>query len=291
MTRCFRTLSLLAAGAACLLADTTFNQTTKFTGGSMVEMMHRMAANPMMSRLGGGGMRTAFQDQKFTVYVKGNKMARIGELTSTLYDLDAGTMTIINNQRQTYTTETFDQMREQMQQMQSRSNHGNAGGNVQFDVKVDQTGQTRTIDGQTATETLITMTAQQQAQQGGTMVVKSDVWLVPASSSTQELRDFYKRLSTKFAEAFSSPGMGPAGSGIAAAMAETMKLNGFPVVNDVSVSGVAGMGAMAGGGDSSGGPLLVMETVSGGFAPGPVDDSHFTIPAGFKQEQQKHGGR
>lgn len=195
MTLLTRAGVLAGVTAGCLLADVTYTETTKYTGGTLLEMMQRMASNPIMSRLAGGGMKTAFQDQTSTVYVKGAKMARIGNSSSTMFDLDAGTMTNINNEKRTYSVETFEDLRQRMDQMQQRMNRGGSG-DLQFDVKVDKTGKTRNIKDQTAGETVMTLTAKNASSQGQ-MVVKVDAWLAPATSSTKELAEFQRKLAQK----------------------------------------------------------------------------------------------
>ncbi len=281
-------IGLLAGFSAALLpADASYTQVTKFTGGTAVEMAKKMANMPMIGRLGGGAMRDAFEDQHYDVYVKGNKMARLGGMISTIYDLDAGTITTINNTKQTYTTMTFDEMREQIERMQQRMNRRhNGGGNLQFDTKVEKTGQTRTIDRQNATETLITMTAKSDSEGGnGQMVVKTHAWLVPLSAPTRELVDFSRRLGEKFAYAYgSSPMMGAAAGGLGAAMKSAFSQDGYPIETDVEVSGVAGP---MGGGDSSA-PFMQMETQSSNFATGAVDAAKFSVPAGYKEEKRRH---
>jgi hypothetical protein len=256
----------------------------KFTGGTMVEMMKRMANNPMLGRRG-GAMAAAFQDQTFTVYIKGSKMARIGPVTSTIMDLDAGTMTIVNNERHTYSTQTFDEMQQRLQQTQQAMNHGQPVPDMQFDVKVDKTGRTRSIDGKTASETVVTLTAKSSGS-NGQMVVKVVTWLIAADETMHEAGEFYKRLSQKFAYAFAgSPGMGSAGAGIAAAYREMMKLDGYPVLSDIEVSGVATPMMPTGGTGDANAPFIKTETESSNFAAGPLDDSKFSIPAGYTQEQ------
>lgn len=281
-------IGLLAGFSAALLpADASYTQVTKFTGGTAVEMAKKMANMPMIGRLGGGAMRDAFEDQHYDVYVKGNKMARLGGMISTIYDLDAGTITTINNTKQTYTTMTFDEMREQIERMQQRMNRRhNGGGNLQFDTKVEKTGQTRTIDRQNATETLITMTAKSDSEGGnGQMVVKTHAWLVPLSAPTRELVDFSRRLGEKFAYAYgSSPMMGAAAGGLGAAMKSAFSQDGYPIETDVEVSGVAGP---MGGGDSSA-PFMQMETQSSNYATGAVDAAKFSVPAGYKEEKRRH---
>lgn len=290
MNPCARIAFLTALAASSLLADVTYNQTTKFTGGSMLEMMRRMASNPIMGRLGGGNLKNAFQDQVYTVYVKGNKMARIGSLNSMICDLDAGTITIINHEKQTYTVSTFDEMRQRMEEMQRRMNRGQ-GGDLDFDVKTEKTGQTRNIDGQGASEVLITMTAK-SASNNGQMVVKDHAWLVPSTSATRELHDFYKRLSEKYAYAMAGfvPSLGAANGGLSAAMKEAFQQDGYPVLSDMDVSGVSSPMAnnpMMGHNSDPNAPFIQMESSASNFAQGAVDDSKFAVPAGYKQEQAR----
>jgi hypothetical protein len=268
------------------LADVTFDQSVKFTGGSMIEMMRRMANNPLIGRMGGGAMATAFQDQTFTVYVKGNKMARIGQTTSTITDLDAGTITIINNEKHTYSTETFDEMRQHLDEMQQRMNRGSGGSDIQFDVKIDKTGQSRTIDGETATEDIITLTAK-PGSTNSQMAVRMDAWLIPPNASTRELADYFKRLSEKFIYAFGAmPGLGAAASGINAAGRAVMQLDGYPVLSEMQISGVASP-MMGRSNTDPNAPFITTETRASKFVSGPVDDSKFGIPEGYTQEQPR----
>lgn len=287
MKVCLQIGLLAGLSAGVLLADASYTQVTKFTGGTAIDMAKKMADMPLIGRMGGGAMRNAFEDQHYDVYVKGNKMARLGGTVSTIYDLDAGTVTTINNTKQSYSTMTFDEMREQMEKMQQRMNKNKgSGGDLQFDVKVDKTGETRTINGATATETVMTMTAKQESA-SGQMVVKTHLWLVPLSASTREVMDFARKLGEKFAYAYGgSPMMGPASGGLAAAMKEAFKQDGYPVENDIEVSGVAMAGPMGGGGDSSA-PFMQMVMQSSNFATGAVDDAKFSVPAGYKEEKRR----
>jgi hypothetical protein len=286
-------ISLIASIAACgLLGDVTYHQTTKFTGGSLVEAMKKMASMPLMGRMGGGAMKTAFADQQHDVYIKGNKMASIGPLTSILYDLDAGTITTINHEKSTYSTMTFDELRQQMEQVQQRMHKG-TGQDIEFDMKLSDTGQTRTIDGQTATEKLLTMTAK-QAGKDGQMVIKSHLWLAPPTPPMNEVAEFHKRLATKAAFAMGgfSPMMGSASTGLQAAMKQSFEQNGYPVLTETEVSGVVGggspLGAMMGqGGGDPNTPMIQTEMQTENFVTASVDDGKFAIPADYKEEKRR----
>ena len=284
---CIGVLSGLAA--TCALGDVSYDQTTHYTGGTLIETMQAMANNPIMGRLGGAKMKAAFEDQTSHVYVKGSKMARIGDLNSTIFDLDAGTVTSIDHQRHAYTVMTFEEMRQQMEQMEQKMSRGQ-GGDLQFDIKTDKTGKTRDLNGKTASELLLTLTAK-AANANGQMVVHVDSWLVPTDATTEELRDYGKRLQEKFGYVFmGAPSLGGAASGINAAMKASMAQDGYPVLSDIEVSGVTSpmAGPFAHGATDPNAALIKMEMQALNFAGGPVDDAKFGIPAGYKQESRKH---
>lgn len=290
MNRLFGAVVLSGLAASCLFADVSYNETMKYTGGTMVEMLHNMANMPLVGRMAGGGLKAALQDQNYTIYIKGSKMARLGGLSSSIYDLDAGTITIINNEKRTFTVQTFDELRERMEKMQERMNHGQ-GANLDFDIKSENTGEKRDINGQTATGVVITMTAK-SASAGGQMVIKTHAWLVPPDAAMREATDYSKRLAEKFQYAFSgfSPALGGAGRGISAAMKEAMKQNGYPIVTDIEVSGVSSpMQGMTGQDNSSNpnAPAIQMETQTSNFSAGSVDDSKFNVPSDYKQEKPR----
>jgi hypothetical protein len=271
----------------CVVGDVTFDQSMRYTGGSLLDMIRSMAGNPLIGRLAGGNLNSAFQDQNFKVYVKGAKMARMGGTLSTIYDLDAGTITLINNEKRSYMVRTFDEVRQEMERAQQRLNRNKAG-DFDFTTKVEKTGQTRTIDGQTATETRATMTAK-SAGANGQMVVNAVYWLAPFEPATRELLDYSKRLHQKFNYAFmGSPALGAAAAGINAAMEEGTTFDGYPVLADTEVSGIAAAGPFARGNGDSSAPLIKVETHSSNFIQGPVDDSNLSVPAGYKQEAGRH---
>jgi hypothetical protein len=272
-------LALLVIGS--LFGDVTYDQSVRYTGGTLPGTMRKMAGNADH----GSTLRAASQDQKFTVYVKGPKMARIGTDFSWIYDLDAGTVTTLDNQKRTYSKLTFEEMRQQMNQVQQRATKDPTS-NVEFDVKSEKTGQTRTIDGRTASEIRITLTSK-SAGAKGRMVVTADLWLIPLEPATREIVNYSRRLSVRFGETFSgSPMLGAASAGIGAAMKEAAKLDGYSVLTDVDVSGVSSplTAAMGSANNDANAPLVKAEIQSSNFVLGTVDDSKFAIPAGYMEQ-------
>src|SRR5450631_4465302 len=96
------------AVAPSLLADFTYHETTKITGGAIVGMMKMVSAFSSQARKVGEPVVS-------TVYSKGNKMARVNDNDTEIIDLDAETITTINNHDHTYVVMTLEQMRQQME--------------------------------------------------------------------------------------------------------------------------------------------------------------------------------
>jgi hypothetical protein len=124
------------------------------------------------------------------------------------------------------------------------------------------------------------------------MVVHADSWMVPDKPGANEIREFQQKLATKFQGILgASPMMGAASKGISAATIESLKAGGYPVQTKTEISGVSSpMGAMtgrSGGGGDPNAPFLVTESQYSNFSSGPVDDSKFVVPDGYKN--QTHG--
>jgi hypothetical protein len=283
---------MLLAGAGYVLGDVSYEESVRYTGGSLVNMMRSMGSG-IMGKMAGGRMNKALQDQTYKVYLKGSKMARLGPDTSMIFDLDAGTMTTIDIQKKSYSTITFDEINRRMEEMQKRlSKESSRPAEIQFDSKVEPTGQTRAIDGQDAKEYVMTVVA--QGQQTG-MHVKSDLWVVSSLPGIQELRSFQKKMSAKLSNMSGlNPLMGTASSGLDQLSKETLKMQGYPITQEVTVSGVQSpmspMMAMRNGGQENkdpNAPFLIMNTDSKSFSDGAVSDSVFEIPAGYKEQKMR----
>jgi hypothetical protein len=284
-----RVAALASAAACCLFADASYSETVHYEGGSLIEMMRGMASGPM-GKMMGDRMGQAFQDQTYAVYLKGNKMARIGPLTSTITDLDAGTMTSINNTKKTYTVTTFEEMKQAGAEMQKRMKGGDA--NLDFNIKVDKTGNKKTIDGQTATEYLMTMTAKETSEAGGMKVV-SHVWMVPAEPGADEIRAYYKKVSAQYKDALGgvgNPMMGGAMKGLSAASAQLATMDGVAVETHMEMSGIASpMGPMAQQSGDPNTPALIMGTQNKNYSKVGVDDAKFSVPEGYQKVDRSMG--
>lgn len=94
-------LSLLLSTAA--RADFQYQETTQITGGSMLGLMQMAGKFSHQAKDAGAPIAS-------TVYVQGNRMARVNAQRIEIIDLDKQTITTADLQKHTYTEMTFDQM-------------------------------------------------------------------------------------------------------------------------------------------------------------------------------------
>jgi len=250
---------MLALAGVGLRADFSYQETVKVTGGSMVRMMRMIP---------GGGK--AFEPHTNYIYLRGNRMARIGPDRGTIIDLDKETITEISFEKKTYSVLTFDEMRQLTQAAQARmaeARQQQGADQAQLTMKVDvkQTGQTRNIGGMNTKEYLLTLAVEAQSTQEGQPGVasltdiESDMWMAPQIPGYKEFADFQLRMAKKLALAGD---MNPmmmqmrnSGSAMAKMGEEMAKLQGTPILTVTRMKGLGGMpgGAPSGGGGQSGG--------------------------------------
>jgi hypothetical protein len=250
-------LSLLLPCAA--LADFQYQETTQITGGSALSLM-KMAGH--FSRQA----RDAGLPIVSTVYVQGNRMARVDAETIEIIDLDKETITHVDLQKHTYTEMTFEQLRQQMekavQQAQTKqaeqkpaqtSQQPPSDVDLKFTVNVRNTSTTKQISGVTANESILTMQMEGTDKtngQKGAFAMTNDMWLAPEIPGYQELREFNEKAAIKMGSIFSGSGMSsllPAmqpgmSQGMADMAKEVSKLKGIPI-QQIMRMGVTANGA------------------------------------------------
>jgi hypothetical protein len=228
----------------CLLADFSYEQTSKMTGGMMAGVM----------KFAGAFSKQAREPIKTTVLVKGNRMAQLSSTIGHIIDLDKETITDIDFQKRTYSVVTFAQMAEALKQLEAKmkSEKGSEQANLNVKASVKETGQTKPFSGVTAREMVVTLemegTDQKTGQTGTFMVITADMWIAP-QAGYDEVSQFHQRMGQKLNWA---PGAGMFSQGrgdIARAMAdvqkEAAKLDGLPVFQVVKM-GMKGEPGQAG---------------------------------------------
>jgi hypothetical protein len=241
---------LCALLAMPALADFSYQETTRITGGSLTRMMKMVP---------GGGK--AMEPQTHHVYLKGNKLANLSQDSINIIDLDAETITDVDLKKQTYAVITFQEMAQALEaakqkmeaELRKQNKNQQADVNMSFSVKVNETGQRKRISGYDTKEMEMLLEMQmndQQSAAAGTMQFDVNMWMTPDVDGYDQVRQFYMRMAKKmdWHPRMSSlagvmnmqPGMG---QGMAEMMKEMQKIEGVPVLQVTSMRGGA-MGNM-----------------------------------------------
>ena len=109
--RLFLTCSLASLGAGCLMADFSYEQTSKITGGMMAGMM----------KIAGAFSKQAREPMVSSVLVKGDRMANVNQHSIKVIDLQRETITDIDTQKKQYSVMTFADMAKAMERLQEAS--------------------------------------------------------------------------------------------------------------------------------------------------------------------------
>ena len=222
-------------------ADVTYQETTQITGGSMVGMLKMVGAFSSQAKQLNGPMISK-------VMIHGSRMVRSGLHLTQIIDLDQQTITSIDNDKHSYSVVTFQQMEQQFAKMTTQAKGttapGSSGAQMTFDAHITSSGATRQIDGQSATESLLSVTmasTQPEANKGG-MAATSEIWSVADFPGLAELRAFNQRLSQELSvqmEASSISSLLSSQPGGAQAVEElkkeSAKMSGYPVLQVMRV--------------------------------------------------------
>lgn len=220
-------------------ADFQYTETTKITGGSVVQMMKFAGALSKQAR-------QSMDPITSTVIVKGNRMARITKDTTEIIDLDKETITHIDNAKKQYTVMTFAQMKAQLEKaqreaaQQRREKGSEEPPEMTFKVNVKNTGSNRQVAGLNATESILQLSAEatdKKTGQTGSIAMTNDMWMAPEIPGYAEVRSFHQRWAQKMGVVFGA-GMNQSiaamqrgsAQGMAELYKEMSKLKGVPIL-------------------------------------------------------------
>lgn len=211
-------------------ADLQYDMTSRATGGSFINM-------PIIG--------SRMKEPHTTVhYLKGNRMATVTKNTSSIWDLDAGTVTTVNTDKKTYSVMTFEQMRQMMEdsmkKMQEAMGKKNDDANFTWKVEVKDGGDEKSVAGFNAHHYILTMTGEAtEASSGNAVGTKMviDNWIVKNIPGMKEYHEFHKRMAEKMGfDAGSSVNpmvRAQLGKGWEQAAKEMAKMQGFAVLSVV----------------------------------------------------------
>jgi hypothetical protein len=192
-------LSMGLASAASLRADVRSDQKTKFQLAG--------ALGKVVSIFGGKAAREGVTS---TQALKGNRKITYNDATGQIVDLSEEKVYDLDMKKKTYKVTTFAELRRKMEEEQKKAEDEAkkqqasepASGEpardpnqkdleVDFDIK--NTGQSKTINGFNTNEEVVTVTVREKGktlEEGGGMVMTSDMWLTPVIPAMKELSDF-----------------------------------------------------------------------------------------------------
>jgi hypothetical protein len=196
----------LLAGALLLppfaLADVSYQETTEYTGGSMMGMARMAGAFSSQAK-------EMLAPTTTTVMIHGNRMVRSNPHSTEIIDLDAQTMTDIDHDKRTYSVMTFQQMEQEMADAtaKAKGSHPANDSQMTFDAHISSTGATRQLDGETAHETLLTVTMLANtgdASGKGGMAATSELWLINDAPGMAEMRRSNERMAKELSNKWPS---------------------------------------------------------------------------------------
>ncbi len=274
--------SLLLADAAVAAVKVQEKTEAKFGGliGAMAGAMGGGANAPTLS----------------TVAVLGDRKLSLSAMSGEIIDLQEEKVYRLDPRNKTYTVLSFAAIRKQMEDARARMQGKKpqaeppaaaAPGkdpNVEVDYDVKDTGQAKAINGFDAKQMVLTISVRQKGktlEQGGGMVMRSDMWMSDALGARKEVADFDRRYAQKLyggadlgaalasmgqmaSAAMMNPGIGPA---MAKLRAETDKMHGSPVLTTTTMESVRNPEQPAGGDAAAAGgfaALLAQKMKKGG---------------------------
>jgi hypothetical protein len=233
-------IALLAGGVlihSFAFADVSYQETTQYTGGSMMGMLKMAGAFSSQAK-------QATSPVTSTVMIRGGRMVRSNPHTTEIIDLDAQMITFIDHDKRTYSLVTFKEIQDQMAKAAAKSKgaqpSSSNGSQMSFNAHISNSGATRQIDGQTATEALLAVTmvahSSDPSAKGG-MAATSEMWLVQDEPGLTEMRSFNARMAKEMSIDMASSGMSsmlaaePGGAqALAELKKEAAKMSGLPVL-------------------------------------------------------------
>jgi len=229
-----RKLTLLLLATSLAFADFSYEQRSQITGGAMAAMM----------KLAGTFSKKLREPISTWTYVKGNKIAHVTGTSTQIFDIDAETITQVDHEKKTYSVMTFAQMKEALEKMSAEMGSKKQDVDTQVQIDAKETGRTKQVAGQSASEWLMTFVyavKDKKGKESAELETQSSSWLATNVAGWSEYAAVQKRMGEKMARSFGgspfgagAPGVQPGMSESWAALAEKMaQMNGVPLLQIV----------------------------------------------------------
>ena len=231
-----RSIAALTLGAV-LLSTYSIRADVKADEKTKVELAGVLGG--VMKMFGGRGAREGVVS---TVAVKGDRKATVHEDNEQIVDLAEEKVYDLDLKKKTYKVTTFAELRRQFEEAQRKAAEDakrseektkkeapperdpNAK-EVEVDFDLKNTGEKKTINGFDTQQQVMTITVREKGktlEQGGGMVVTSDMWITPTIKAMKEVADFDMRYAQKLYGGMAA-GVSPQQMAAAMAMYPMMK--------------------------------------------------------------------
>lgn len=203
MTVALALVALVALSTAALRADVRADQKTRVQFAGML--------GRMMNIFGG---KSAREGVTSTVAVKGERKATLGDSSGQIIDLSEEKVYDLDLKKKSYKVTTFAELRRRMEDAQKRAqenarkeqgrdepaaaNPSEKQMEVDFDVR--STGEKKAVNLFDTHQAIVTITVREKGktiEQGGGMVLTSDMWLTPTIAAMKDIADFDMRYAEK----------------------------------------------------------------------------------------------
>ena len=247
------------------------------------------------------GGKAAREGVTSSVAVKGDRRARLNDTTGQIVDLSEEKVYDLDLKKKTYKVTTFAELRRRMEEAQKKAEEDAKkesarekdkppaadpdAKQVEIDFDVKTTGAKKAINGFDTHETIVTITVREKGktlEQGGGMVMTSDLWLAPTIAAMKEIGEFEARYAKQL---YGTTLAGVSAEQMAAAMAlypmikpalgkmtaEGGKIDGTAIQTTTTMDSVKSADQMAeeakaGNSDSSAAAPSSVSGLLGGFA-------------------------
>lgn len=192
------TLAGLALSSYSLRADVRADQKSHVEFAGMLGRMTNMF-----------GGKAAREGVTVSTAVKGDRKATMNEATGQIIDLAEEKIYDLDLKKKNYKVTTFAELRRRMEEAQkkadedARKDAGKAkekpaaadpnAKEMEIDFDVKNTGAKKQINGFDTHQTVVTVTVREKGktvEQGGGMIMTSDMWLAPRIAAMKEINDF-----------------------------------------------------------------------------------------------------
>jgi hypothetical protein len=145
-----------------------------------------------------------------TVALRGNRKATMNDSTGEIIDLSEEKVYSLDLKKKTYEVATFEEIRRRILDAQEKAAKAakeqkkeapqQQGPEMEMDFAVKESGQRKTINGFDCREVITTITMRQKGkklEEGGGMVMTSNIWLGPEIPASKEITEFDMRYFQK----------------------------------------------------------------------------------------------